>query len=213
LRRDYDLEGRLVGHSISCDSTLVAFLSSTGRSDFEEFAKRIACCRSKRRQPWETFDEPAGQRCQHQRHNKGCAIYERRPLGCRTWNCRCSEDTVELSRLDRTHYVIDVMPDFITLVYDETGALTNVEVVQIWVDPSYPDAHRDPALRAYIERRGEEGIAAIVRYSELRAITIFPPIMSKDGEWHEVTHGQVKPERTALERFEGIASTRKVKVG
>lgn len=73
-----------------------------------------------------------------------------------------------MSRPDRTHYVIDVMPDFITLVYDETGALTNVEVVQIWVDPSYPDAHRDPALRAYIERRGEEGIAAIVRYSELR---------------------------------------------
>jgi hypothetical protein len=105
------------------------------------------------------------------------------------------------------------MPDFITLVYDETGALTNVEVVQIWVDPSYPDAHRDPALRAYIERRGEEGIAGIVRYSELRAITIFPPSMSKDGEWHEVTHGQVKPERTALERFEGIASARKVKVG
>jgi Putative zinc- or iron-chelating domain len=162
-----------------------------------------------------TFDKPAGQACQYQRHGKGCTIYDRRPLSCRVWNCRwlVNDDADDLRRPDRSHYVIDVMPDFVTLVDNDTGARTNVEVVQIWVDPSYPDAHRDPELRAYIERQGQKGIAAIIRYSEMRAMTIFPPSMSSDGQWHEVTHGEVRPRRTAAERFAGIASARKVKVG
>ena len=161
-----------------------------------------------------TFDKPAGQTCQYQRHGKGCTIYNRRPLGCRVWNCRwLVNDSGNVRRPDRSHICIDVMPDFVTLVDNETGERTNVEVVQIWIDPSYPDAHRDPALREYIERRGQDGIAAIIRFSEMRAMTIFPPSMSKDGQWHEITHGEVRPERTAMERFEGIASAQKVKIG
>jgi hypothetical protein len=161
------------------------------------------------------FDKPAGQRCRYQRHGKGCAIYDRRPLGCRVWNCRwlINDDADDLRRPDRSHYVIDIMPDFVTLVDDETGARTNVEVVQIWVDPDFPDTHRNPELRAYIERRGQDGIAAIIRYSEMRAMTIFPPSMSQDGQWHEITHGEVRPTRTAEERLAGIASAQKVKVG
>jgi hypothetical protein len=161
------------------------------------------------------FDKPAGQRCPHQRHGKGCAIYAKRPLGCRVWNCRwlVNDDADDLRRPDRSHYVIDVMPDFVTLVDNETGVRTNIEVVQIWVDPDFPDAHREPELRDYIERRGENGIAAIIRYSEIRAITIFPPSMSKDGEWHEVTHGVTQPTRTAGERLAGIASAQRVKIG
>jgi Putative zinc- or iron-chelating domain len=62
------------------------------------------------------FDKPAGERCPHQRHGKGCAIYARRPFGCRMWNCKWlgdPEGTADLSRPDRAGYVIDVMPDFI----------------------------------------------------------------------------------------------------
>lgn len=61
------------------------------------------------------FDKPAGKRCPHQRHHKGCAIYARRPFGCRFWNCRwlAEDDTAELLRPDRAHYVIDVSPDFV----------------------------------------------------------------------------------------------------
>ena len=161
------------------------------------------------------FDKPAGQRCPHQRHHKGCAIYAKRPLGCRVWNCRwlVNNDCNDLSRPDRSHYVIDVMPDFVTLADNDTGARTNVEVVQIWVDPDHPDAYRDPALRAYMERRGQEGITSIIRYSPDKAVTIFPPSMSKDGEWHEVRHADVKPERTAAERFAGLATAHKIKIG
>ena len=57
--------------------------------------------------------------------------------------------------------------------------------MQVWVDPLYPDAHRDPALRAYLLRRGEQGIAAIIRYSSSRGFVLFPPNMATDGQWHE----------------------------
>lgn len=160
------------------------------------------------------FDKPAGQRCQYQRHGKGCSIYAKRPLGCRLWNCRwlTGDDTGDLPRPDRVHYVIDIMSDFVTLTESESGERTNVEVVQIWVDPKHPDAHLDPALRRYIDRRGQDGIAALIRWSSDKAMTLFPPSMSKDGQWHEFRHGEVRPERTAEERFEGIASARKVKI-
>ena len=59
------------------------------------------------------------------------------------------------------------MPDFVTL--GEPGRETPIEVVQIWVDPNYPDAHRDPALRAYVERRGLEGKIALIRYGNADA--------------------------------------------
>jgi hypothetical protein len=163
--------------------------------------------------PMPELHKPAGERCQHQKHGVGCAIYARRPASCAIWTCRwlVSDDTADLRRPDRSRYVIDVMPDFITLVDNDSGERTDIEVVQIWIDPKYPDAHKDPALRRYLDRRGQEGIAAIIRYSELRAFTLFPPSMT-DGTWREHHHGTVKPERTVEERFAGIASARKVKL-
>lgn len=131
----------------------------------------------------------AGERCRHQRTGKGCAIYHGAlPMSCRTWNCRwlASQDTADLRRPDRVHYVIDILPDHIVLQDNETGERRPLEVVQIWVDPDYPDAHRDPALRTFLERRGAEGIAAIVRYDSARGFTLFPPALSDDGKWHEV---------------------------
>ena len=160
------------------------------------------------------FDKPAGERCQFQRHT-GCSVYERRPLCCRAWNCRwlVNDDCDDLRRPDRSHYVIDLVPDFVTLQDNETGTRTNIEVVQIWCDPKYPDAHLDPALRRYIDRRGKDGVAAIVRYSSVKAFTVFAPSMASDGEWHEFHHGTVIPERSAEERLAGIAAAHKVIVG
>jgi len=142
--------------------------------------------------PVRTLGKGAGQRCQHQRHHKGCAVYS--TLGrvspeCKLWNCRwlVADDTENLSRPDRSHYVLDLMPDFITLRDDKTGEAQHVEVVQIWVDPKYPDAHRDPALRAYLDRLAEKNVAGLVRRNNTEALTIFPPALSADGQWHEVT--------------------------
>jgi hypothetical protein len=129
------------------------------------------------------FNKPAGQRCPFQKHGKGCACYARRPMGCRVWNCRwlVNNDTADLRRPDRSHYVIDIMPDYIRVNGEPK------QVVQIWVDPDYPHAHRDPALRAYIERRGAEGIVALVRFNEYDGLLLVPPNMASDGQWHELS--------------------------
>lgn len=130
----------------------------------------------------------AGQRCSHQQHHKGCNVYAKLwnvAPECKLWNCRwlTNDDAGELRRPDRSHYVIDVMPEYVTV--NDDGVEKTVPVVQIWVDPAYPDAHRDPALRAWLLRRGAEGWAGLVRYSAEDGFVIFPPNMMDDGQWHE----------------------------
>jgi hypothetical protein len=136
------------------------------------------------------LNKNGGEACKYQKFKKGCSVYHtaKMPGECHFWNCRwlVNDDTADLSRPDRSHYVIDVMPDFITISNNDTGAAQHVQVVQVWIDPRYPDAHRDPALRHYLERRGQEGTAALVRFNPRDAVTIFPPAMSDDGQWHEV---------------------------
>lgn len=136
------------------------------------------------------LEKAAGARCRHQRGGKGCAVHDKpqMPRACQQWNCRwiAKQDTADLRRPDRVHYVIDIMPDHIVMENKETGARSPMEVVQVWVDPDYPDAHRDSELRAFLERRAAEGIAAIVRYNSEEAFTLFAPTLADDGKWHEV---------------------------
>jgi hypothetical protein len=141
------------------------------------------CCKL---MPVRSVGKGAHERCKHQRHHKGCAVYAnlwRVSPECKLWNCAWlgDESTAALSRPDRSHYVIDIMPDFIT-VNDPVQGRQNVQVLQIWCDPDYPDAHRDPALRAFIERRG---MAALVRYDNERAVVLMPPSMMSSGQWSE----------------------------
>jgi hypothetical protein len=163
--------------------------------------------------PQPELHKPSNTRCKHQRHS-GCAIYPQRPSACRIWNCRwlVNDDTADLRRPDKSRYVIDIMPDYVEIVENETDARTAIEVVQIWVDPRAPDAWRDQALLDYIDRRGQEGIATIIRWSNIEAMTVFPPSMSTDRQWHEISHGQLRPERTAGERLAGLARARKTSV-
>jgi len=155
-----------------------------------------------KRTPVTGLHKPAGERCPHQRHHKGCAIYARRPRACATWNCRwlVNNDTADMQRPDRAHYVIDILPDYVTLLDNDTGATRDVQVVQIWLDPDYPDAHRDPALRAYLERRAAEGIIGLVRLDNKRAFPLVAPSITHNGEWYEgplADHG--RPQHTAAD--------------
>jgi hypothetical protein len=143
------------------------------------------------------WNKAAGERCQHQRHHTGCAVYDKRPLCCRMWSCRwlVNNDTADLRRPDRAGYVIDMVPDFVRLG-SEAGEIT-VQVVQVWVDPKRPGAWReDDALRAYIERRAAEGIATLVRLNARDAIGVFAPALAGDGQWHLITDGCVVEERS-----------------
>jgi hypothetical protein len=102
-----------------------------------------------------------------------------------------------MRRPDRAGYVIDMMPDYIRLQpkNDPEAEGTPIEVVQIWIDPKRRDAWRDDQeLRAYIERRAEEGKAAILRFSEREAIIVIAPAMAEDGQWHQIAGGELAAE-------------------
>ncbi len=140
--------------------------------------------------PVRELDKGADTRCCHQRHGKGCAVYRKpgMPISCHLWSCRwlIDEATAHLSRPDRSHYVIDVMPDYITAQNDDTGYREAVMAVQIWVDPGFPDAHRDPALRAYLETLNEaQQVVGLVRYGSRAGLVLLPPQVNDQRIWVE----------------------------
>jgi len=136
----------------------------------------------------------AGERCRFQRHGKGCSVYEGRPLACELWSCRwlIDDEAADLRRPDRSHYVVDVMPDEIMITVD--GVSRRHDVLQVWVDPAHRDAHRDPALRAYIDKLG---VPAIIRYDSVEGFVLFPPSTSSDGLWHE-QDSKIHPTKAAF---------------
>lgn len=144
--------------------------------------------------PVRELNKGAGERCKFQRHT-GCAIYARKPPACGLWSCMwlVGTDMGDVPRPDRAHYVIDPMPDYIVIRDNATGEGEKVPIIQIWMDPKFPDAHRDPALRAYLERRGAP---ALVRLdNESAAVVLFPPECSHDNQWHEVKSGLMSEHR------------------
>ena len=143
--------------------------------------------------PVPTIGKAAGKRCLHQKTGKGCGIYPSRPFACKTWGCRwlIDPEAAALPRPDRAHYVVDMMEDYVTLAPKDGGPPQKIPVVQVWIDPAFPEAHRQPALRTYMQQMAERyGLATIVRYSSRDAVTVFPPRFDKDGQWTEM-RGQV----------------------
>ena len=145
--------------------------------------------------PVKGINKPANTRCQHQSHARGCKVYHRPEKGfpweCGLWSCVWLQgpDATELRRPDRSHCVIDIMPDYITAQNSEVGEI-RFPAVQIWCDPKFPDAHRDPELRAWITRR--RGWVGLVRYGNDGGLVLFPPYLMDNGEWLEKTHGNVQ---------------------
>ena len=130
------------------------------------------------------FNKPAGEKCPHQ-CSKGCRVYNQRPLACRFWSCSWlseQEGTGKLGRPDRTHYVINPVPDYVDST-DERGSF-KTPVIEVWCDPKYPDAWRDPNLLAYLEEQASKhGFAALIRYNSHDAIFVAAPCLSADRRW------------------------------
>jgi hypothetical protein len=140
--------------------------------------------------PIKEIGKHANERCMYQ-CTGGCTIYHmpgRMPASCFFWNCRwlVNDDTDDQVRPDKSHLVIDILPDFVAMIDKQTGEQTKMEVVQVWCDPQHKNAHRDLRFRQYVMRRAQEGKATIVRFSESEAVTLFAPELSKDHKWHEV---------------------------
>jgi Fe-S-cluster containining protein len=147
-----------------------------------------------------TFVKKQNVPCDHQRHGKGCSIYDKRPMSCRAWRCMWLAGMGGLtSRPDRAGYCVDTHPDFIRFEDPDTGEKGARLVVQVWCDPARPDAHRDPALREVLDMFGRtEGAAALIRITPTRAIAVFPPSITSTGEWFEKeSELDREPEHTA----------------
>lgn len=152
--------------------------------------------------PTEEIKKPAAERCPHQKHGVGCAIYARRPFSCAAWNCRwlLNDDTGDLPRPDRAHYVLDVMPDFIVATDPETGKPTTISVVQVWVDPAYPLAHRAPSFRRWLDRQHKP---AVIRYNSNDGFVLVPPSMTSSATWLEI-ETEPKPRQFMLDKAESV---------
>jgi len=156
--------------------------------------------------PVSELGKGASERC-HYQSLKGCKVYASRPRGCRLWSCGwlTGEDCADLRRPDRSHYVVDPTPDFITVIDNDTGEQIKLPVIQIWCDQKYPEAHRDPALRRLLE---EKNHPALVRYDERRAFVLVPPGLNASGEWAEVESGMAEKQHTAAEIVEFMEQQR-----
>jgi hypothetical protein len=137
----------------------------------------------------------AGEVCQHQRHFKGCAIYTKRPRSCKTWSCAwLLDDSLDknFKRPDKAHYVIDPVPDYVTILDNVTQETHKLPSLQIWMEPKYPNAHDDKALRDYLI---EHNLIATMRFNSYDAINLIPPTMNKSKQWAEV-QGEQEAEHT-----------------
>lgn len=138
------------------------------------------------------FKKAAGVTCQHVGCD-GCSIYNERPGSCRAWSCLWLHGMRDLvKRPDEAGYCVDPVPDYVTM-NDKDNNLVDQKllVVQVWVDPNRPDAHRDPDLRSFLDRMARErGCAALVRIPPPvgKGIVLFPPslLTGSNGKWHEV---------------------------
>lgn len=129
-------------------------------------------------------------KCPHSRHHAGgcCKIHATKPRACELWSCRWLVDPeCNLPRPDRAHYVIDVLPDEIEAT-DRDGNKQTVPVIQVWIDPAWPEAHREPRLRAWLaEQASQTGMAAIVRSGKPDSLVLAAPALTSTRTWIEST--------------------------
>jgi hypothetical protein len=137
----------------------------------------------------------AGVKCRHQKVGLGCKVHGKpeMPDSCKFWNCRWlgENDTADMQRPDRVHYVIDVMPDFITARDNRTGETMEMEVIQIWIDPNFPKCVEDPGLLRYLERQKKPGL---IRTNSTEAYFMAPPSVTHEG-WVWIKAPEVPPDQ------------------
>lgn len=156
------------------------------------------CCKL---MPIAETGKEAGVRCSHQRHRKGCSIYTIRPASCRWWGCvwLMSLELEDLRRPDVAGYVIDPTADFMVAQGGPLGSQEErFRMIQIWCDPKRPDAHRDPALRAYLEDQAKEDYVGVVRFGKVEGLALIPPAWSGKG-WVEFPTTSAGREHTLAE--------------
>jgi hypothetical protein len=201
---DVELAGNFPTIEYTENNTTVRF-NETGNG--RQCGQCQLCCKLV---PVPVIQKPAGKRCKHARHGKGCTIYATRPFDCRSWTCRWMADranTEGMSRPDRSHFVVDIIPDQIKQKF-ESGAERDIGVIQVWIDPAFPEAAKSDELRRYMAHMAEKfGYPTIIRWNARDAYVVFPPAICADGQWHQMS-GNVTPhnewERMLFENWEVV---------
>lgn len=138
--------------------------------------------------------------CKHVVQGAGCGIYKTRPESCRIWSCHwvLNPDLPDELKPRHCHIVFDVMTDTI----EQEGRV--YEVIQAWCDPVYPDAHREPVVRKYIEYLAKTyGLACLMRLGRARGVVIVPPGLNEEGTWLELESRLVPIDRMKGNTDEG----------
>lgn len=156
------------------------------------------CCRLL---PTKEIGNVANEKCRHQCRT-GCAIYDHRPFSCRSFSCQWLLGLDTGQRPDRAHMVVDPIPDFVNLVPHDGGPTTHLAVVQVWVDPAFPHAHRDAAFRRWLDALHRP---ALIRYGSHAGFVLFPPSTNTDGRWHEEgSNATTMPEHSLQDVLEAV---------
>lgn len=148
--------------------------------------------------PVKPLGKKGGEKCKFQKFHKGCTVYHgpEFPAECGLWNCRwLVNDDVDMPRPDRSHYVIDMLPDEMRSTNSETGEVINYLAIQIWVDPAHwDDVMRDRQLFDWVERKARDhGTPTLLRRRPGDAVGVIPPSISGDGKWH-FGQGEINPD-------------------
>ena len=154
--------------------------------------------------------KPASCRCEHQRAGKGCAIYADKPMSCALWNCRwlVDDECASLPRPDRSHYVVDMIPDFVTLKPHDGSEATNIPVLQVWIDPAFPRAHEAASFRAWLDR---QGVCALIRSNSRDAFLLAPPSVTGKG-WEEEHSNTSGPTHTLAQKAAALGGVLQIEV-
>jgi hypothetical protein len=163
------------------------------------------CCRLL---PTAEIAKPENQRCPHQKSYCGCTIYPKRPMSCQLWSCRwlLGDDMADQPRPDRSHIVVDMMPDVIRKVNNATGEIETLPVIVVWIDPAHRDAYKSDVFLRYVKR---QTVPVLIRYgSSDSGGVLFPPATTglDDIAWHGSEIGATMP-RTLREKAAAMGAT------
>lgn len=133
--------------------------------------------------PVQSLGKKAQRKCKHQT-DTGCGIYDKRPMDCFLWVCGWLKGA-PVEKPSDSGYVIDVCPDYIGVDMNDGQPPTRVPVLQVWIDPDRPDAHRDIKLRSFID---QVRTPAIIRQGKKgEGFLLVPPSLSNGGDWQELS--------------------------
>lgn len=144
--------------------------------------------------PLTSIGKKQDERCQHQKHRKGCAIYGdlRRPTSCVVWSCQWRRDaSFPGGRPDRCGYFVDPNPSFVTLGENAIAGEAS-RAVTIYVDPRRPLARRDPTLLRWLEEHHPEHVAVV--WAGTMSHVMLPPARSDTGTWQEIANRTMTPQ-------------------